>query len=209
MDIKNVIVCLILMAVMVGGYLVVKHFGKGKLDSNISSVLWGIPFVVYGYLVHRTAWMLPVLENTEYIPYAIGAIALEAVLVLYCSADVGACEDIPTSMYRLFVRQTVLECVLGGILMPALFMVSVLVRWLNFSFLYINGAVVLVSLIQVFLYWLEERDSVLSVLELILNFAICVLHGLIMVFTGSVLIPVILRVGYGIFAWRKGRGREA
>lgn len=209
MDIKNLIECLILMAMMVGGYVAVKRLGKGKLDSNISSVLWGIPFIVYGFCVHRTAWMLPIMENTEYIPYAVGAVALEVVLVLYCGADVGACENIPSSVYRLFVRQTMLECVISGILMPALFMISVLVRWLNFSFLYINGAVVLVSVIQVFLYWLEERDSVLSVLELALGFAICVFHGLIMVFTGSVLIPVILRVGYGIFAWRKGRGHEA
>jgi len=203
MVIKNCVLCLILTVTMCGGYVAVKHLGKGKLNENISSVLWGIPFIIYSFWMHRTAWTLPIMENTEYIPYAIGAISLETILVLYFQTDTG--QNMPCPFYQQFIRQTIIECVISGVLLPALFMVPVLVYWLRFSFLYINAAVVLVSLLQVFLHWLDNREYVLSVIELVLDFAVCVLHALIIVFTGSVLIPVILRAGYGIFAWRKGR----
>lgn len=206
MDVKNLVTCILLTIVMIGGYAAVKHFLKEKLNSNISSLLWCIPFIIYGFAVRRTAFWLPQMENTEFIPYVIGAVALEAVLVLYCGFSIW--EDTSDNLYHLFIRPVTLECIFSGILMPALFFIPVLFTWMNISFVYVNGAVLIVSLLQVALHWFECREEELSVLELVLELVICMLHALIIVFTGSILITVILRIGYALFMWKK-RGRVA
>lgn len=204
MDVKNNVICLTLTIIMAVSYMAMKRCLRGRIEQNITSILWAVPFMIYGFAARRTAWIPPNMEHTEYIPYAIAAIAFTLVQVLYCSGIDK--KDLPPSLYQLLIRPTLLECVLSGILMPALFMVPALAYWLNFSFLYINGAVVVVSLLQIFLSWWEDREHVLSVLEYILQFAVCAFHALIIVFTGSIVIPLILRILYSILAWRKGKG---
>lgn len=159
-----------------------------------------IPFIILGIIFQYHAFRLPQLTDTIYIVYIIICVALQIIMV--CNCDIIKDEQVINNFTNFFVKPIVIDIVFLGIVMPFLFAIPLLFKWFTFSIFYLNGGIIIASILQIFLtYYKSERRNE-GTISILLTFLICIFHALITAFTASILIPIILRFIYGILLWK-------
>ena len=192
------LVIILVVIIITGSYLFSNRYLKDKNQKNIRNIIWCVAVILYGILVRISAFGSIYFGNTSYIVYAVAGIMLQAFNLWHFKYIKSDNKSI--NLYRVFIRPITLELAIGGVVLPHLCTVQFLLYGFNFSFVYVNGALVIAILLFTLLIWDEEekKDYWRLVGNKWLNIGICYFHLLIIFVTGSIVIPFILRIIYGV-----------
>ena len=164
-------------------------------------LLGSIPFVVLGIVLRRHAFCLPYVGDSIFVVYIIASFLVWLLRVYNCKIEKQNTRE--DRLYYFFVKPVILECVCAGVVMPFLFGIPFLGMYITLGPFFINGAVLIVSIMQICLsYWIDRRQSK-EPLNVLFEGIGCAIHAMLVTVTGSVLITVILRLVYGVMLYRR------
>ena len=193
---------IVLILIMIGSYLVSSRYLKDKKQKSIRNIIWCTAVILCGISVGVSAFGRIYFGDTSYIVYAVAGILLQAFNLWHFKYIKS--EEKSVNLYRVFIRPITLELAIGGVVLPQLCTVRFLLYGFHFSFLFFNGALVIAVLLFTFLIWDEEeqKDHWRLAGNKWINMGVCYFHMLIIFVTGSVVIPLILRIVYGVLSMK-------
>lgn len=186
-------------------FTIVLYFGlqaylHNKLNKHLILLIWCAIFTIINIFKGALTLRIPIMGDYSFIVSILFAVILNIVYAYYFSYE--RCESKTDNLYYLLTKPLALELVINGLLLPIFCTFPVLLKGIAVSILIFNGASLLTSLLQVILGCIDEKKIGSPIGYIGLQFFICLFHALITMLTGSIWIPLILRIIYAGLFWK-------
>ena len=187
---------IILMILLVITYVGLRFVKKKWKDSIFMDVAYSAIWLVYSVIVNVTAFRVPNLWYSSYVVFSIASIIIILLVANYDNVFEGKKFDLYIA--NILIKQGLYECVACGVLFPQLMKwhVQWMSDFLTFSILHINGNIAVVIAFEMAVWCLEVKHEFRSPAWIIAQCFICMFHAMIVYVTGSILLPVLLRMFY-------------
>lgn len=177
------------------------YWGISKILSSDNNILfyllWPAPFIILGILLQTHAFYIPILSDTIYTVYIAICLIIQWAMIMNCSIKKDF--SFQSNIITFILKPIALDIICFGILMPFLYGINFLYQSLTFSIIYLNGAIFISAILCTYFTYYNTKRKEEGMLSILFTFLICLFHALLTTMTASILIPIILRIVYGIF----------
>lgn len=181
-------------------YFALPFLLKNKINKHFILFIWAGIFTIVNLIKGALTLQPPIMGNYSFLVSVLFPVILTIVYAFYF--NYSSCAASSDNIYYLLSKPLALELVINGLLLPIFCSFSPLLKGIALSVLFFNGASCLTSLLQVVLGCMGDKKIGSPIGYIALQFFICLFHALIVMQTGSIWIPVILRILYAGLFWK-------